>query len=1388
MRYQSILQYSKDISLNSDNTLESYGIVHDTELYLFNKKILENNSHAPDEVNLSIQDFQIPRLPTPKNLKELEASFNPLNKLFSLEYHLNNQVIATQYLKDQFENKTLQCVNTLSELNTQRKGISVALHSLSEYKSKLVHSYNSISALFKKQSPHFESLLLSFDSDLQRLKQVKLHDALKTTTKSTLLDCIPELEMRKWSDQCKREFEILKGKIMELGSQIDSIRDSVDMKRPLEINIKELTERTNQAREHTKHFQLLHQESLSYSDGIKRALEGSRSNLDQLSKVVSSFSEIQYSQDDNIRNSMRNVEILMTTLILFSKSKNSFNQYVFSELRSISRLQSEMRQLMSNFSVLNEAISKQTNNFFQLECIHHMPTAYLDALNETSRRRRFDNTINANVSRFIESLNIFTASENQKRQAFFEKVYRYLPPHIFNSLKEPLPSFQLHLPPFDTQLPSISDSQILRVDIDDDFTLIDGFDPNLQKTATSSSSSSSHVQVQRKPPEYERSFSASSLESKMNESQQLEKIRMLESRLQSTFLMASKTEEKYRDLQEKSRIMQSDSSVTNGLKLQLESLKKELEEKKQELEHLSSTIQQNSELIDSLNEREHEMSTKIIQLEIECATKKQQLVTCNEKIESLQREMLTKETLGLEESTSLQAQLVALEKDSIAQANHIDELQQQIELKQGILDSTTYEKENLLSRLNEKETKLFELGETNASLRNDLSTTKEKLSIYGERASLLDQDKTELEELKADLQWQLTQLSDKIKSLEDDIANKEAKASQDQETIESLRAETKLYQCEKENLSTNFEQLREEYNELQASFDESSARQSNKIEQLQSSIDQSKVYVEKMNADMKSIQESKHKEVKDLEEELSSLRLVNENDGHELTELLNQVEVLKDEIERQREHLEIKSRKLEQANSTIVAKESVITDLNKKINDIEATWKTKHSDTVGALTDNCDDLATQLERKTASMSKLEQELVATVEVINDQAHSISTLESKIKDLKQDIKEREALHNKDLANNDQLMDESDKLRNQVQELTKMLVDRDSSNDLLESDKLALIKQVSSLEKQVAQFEVVLSSERESHKQKIGKALNDMEQVLQEKAMRDVVMDSKEEAVHTLRQEVTSLEQTLKLQALAMAESNQQKQVLDKVHKESTQEFNETIAQLNEYIEELNQKNKRLQDQLDSVNFNSIGQHDKIEKLQSSMDERERVYQMETKEKDDHIDSLAKDKQTYLELIKKLHVVLDTKYDIGKPQAVLTHARHLKENCLSLEKTLEEFTKNERLLLEKMQSHEQSMVDMFLSKDNEEVAQLSNFQHSRTVVFKNIKNDVYEAVNINAPHYYLSYDSFDLYSDEISKKDIIIGSIVEINELTADSSHPYGLPAGTTYHELLVSKLR
>src|SRR5690349_20065211 len=94
------------------------------------------------------------------------------------------------------------------------------------------------------------------------------------------------------------------------------------------------------------------------------------------------------------------------------------SRYVHERLRSISVLQSKIREQANKAIVYDEALSRQKKAFQQLEYVALMPRAYRASLDEVARRRRYRKAVINFCARTSENLLKTREEELARRQSY----------------------------------------------------------------------------------------------------------------------------------------------------------------------------------------------------------------------------------------------------------------------------------------------------------------------------------------------------------------------------------------------------------------------------------------------------------------------------------------------------------------------------------------------------------------------------------------------------------------------------------------------------------------------------------------------------------------------------------------------------------------------------------------------------------------------------------------------------------------------------------------------------------------------------------------------------------------------------------------------------------
>jgi hypothetical protein len=282
-----------------------------------------------------------------------------------------------------------------------------------------------------------------------------LHQKLRSSSKHTLLDCVPERQLRQWVPKCSKELDMFKERLqqgIELSKSIEKAVANENISSPI-VNHKQLSEYIKQAAVSVQNQkEIVDKIQNDYNDIITR-----RKNT-QLSVLVSTH-------EQNLKQMRGNDKSLQAMLNSCLESKFNLTNELLDRLRSISMIQYNIKRLSRKISVYIPILKSIISKFAHLELIHYFPGAYSLSLVEILRRRNFLRKYSGEIAKATNRLNVMRDEELSNRQQFDKLFGRYLPPGLIPGLTEKLPSYNLassgqyHNSFLDTSLPSIDTPQ-----------------------------------------------------------------------------------------------------------------------------------------------------------------------------------------------------------------------------------------------------------------------------------------------------------------------------------------------------------------------------------------------------------------------------------------------------------------------------------------------------------------------------------------------------------------------------------------------------------------------------------------------------------------------------------------------------------------------------------------------------------------------------------------------------------------------------------------------------------------------------------------------------------------------------------------------------------------
>lgn len=176
--------------------------------------------------------------------------------------------------------------------------------------------------------------------------------------------------------------------------------------------------------------------------------------------LADTFAEVQKAHDINVSLLDQLESNTAFTLKQFSSLKARVTKRVIEGLRRLSELETRIQALYKSMATLSQLSKSMHEAFKQLVCARNMPAAYREYEREIARRTAFGVSVADQIARCVEQLRAMCDNERTIREEFRKQYVRYLPKELQQGTASQPPVFDFVLPPFDTDIPKISDAAL----------------------------------------------------------------------------------------------------------------------------------------------------------------------------------------------------------------------------------------------------------------------------------------------------------------------------------------------------------------------------------------------------------------------------------------------------------------------------------------------------------------------------------------------------------------------------------------------------------------------------------------------------------------------------------------------------------------------------------------------------------------------------------------------------------------------------------------------------------------------------------------------------------------------------------------------------------------
>ncbi|CAL9227516.1 unnamed protein product [Arabidopsis halleri] len=468
------LLLSLDMKLEPQKLLSAFGLpASDREVFIFNKAMLQSNSHPPSPEDVNLQDVT-DALP-PASLHEhhpLDDASDPALKALPLyerqfRYHFHKGRTIYNCTVVKHEN----CERLTREQKVQQRAVEVATRNLEQYYRVIYQNFLEFMKRYKHQHRLHSDLLMNFGRDIEKLRSAKIHPYLQTDSRKCLLDFVKEDNLKKAAENCASSHRQFENKIaqfqqmfVEVKRKVEELfacRASLSMKN-LEVTVKDHERFID---EEKSIMQSLSKDVNTVKKLVDDCMSSQLSSSLRPHDAVSALGPMYEVHDKNHLPKMQACYNSISELLDFCKSKkNEMNNFVHSYMQKITYVTYIIKDAKLQFPVFREAMVRQDDLFADLKLVRGVGPAYRACLAEVVRRKASMKLYMGMAGQLAEKLAMKRETEVRKREEFLKTHGPFVPRDVLASmgLYDTPTQCDVNVAPYDTSLLNIEIADVDR--------------------------------------------------------------------------------------------------------------------------------------------------------------------------------------------------------------------------------------------------------------------------------------------------------------------------------------------------------------------------------------------------------------------------------------------------------------------------------------------------------------------------------------------------------------------------------------------------------------------------------------------------------------------------------------------------------------------------------------------------------------------------------------------------------------------------------------------------------------------------------------------------------------------------------------------------------------
>lgn len=355
----------------------------------------------------------------------------------------------------------------VGELDTQAACLQAAHSNLEDHLRACSSSFQSFLKTASNSRRQCQLVLDSCGDDLAKLGSVALHPVLASHSRATLLDCVPQRELADWATKCQAFQAAIGDRLQATQQSFDALQASLGPELAAAVPSSTAEALTTAHGLLTRAGSLL-QRAVARAELLALDASTCAQQVQDISVPTATFQSTSIleacRQFDLTLSRHRDVELpaakadadamegVVRDVVV---AKRAHTRVVVGRLRTVSSLQSTIRDFNTRVSALRSQLAAHAAAVEELSHVRNMPLAYEAALSEVARRRTFGRQYVAKVEEVAESLARMRGNEVRYRERFLRRHGSNLPKDLFPGLNERPPHAEILTQALDVALPAI---------------------------------------------------------------------------------------------------------------------------------------------------------------------------------------------------------------------------------------------------------------------------------------------------------------------------------------------------------------------------------------------------------------------------------------------------------------------------------------------------------------------------------------------------------------------------------------------------------------------------------------------------------------------------------------------------------------------------------------------------------------------------------------------------------------------------------------------------------------------------------------------------------------------------------------------------------------------